>query len=258
MSGRARTRRARTHGVALQERLQQSQYRDMCGRFAAQLPPELIARLFETTGDLPNLGPNWNVCPTQPALVVRRHPASGERRLDALTWGLVPHFTKDLKTARRPVNARAETVATSGMFSGAFKARRCIVPMDAFYEWRAGADGKQPFAIARADGTPLALAGLWEGWRSPDGEALRTFTIVTTAANATLSQLHERMPVVLEPGDWPLWLGEAPGDAAVLLRAAGDNVLRFWAVSRAVNNVRNSSADLLLPVDETGKASAAF
>ncbi len=217
----------------------------MCGRFAAQLPPDMIARLFRTAGDLPKLGPSWNVCPTQPALVVRRHPATGERRLDALTWGLVPHFTKDLKTARRPINARAETVATSGLFSGAFKARRCIVPADAFYEWKSLPQGKQPYAIARADGAPVALAGLWEGWRSPEGETLRSFTIVTTTANATMSALHERMPVILEQNDWPLWLGEAEGDAAGLLRPAAEGVVRFWPVSRAVNSAKSNGAELL-------------
>jgi putative SOS response-associated peptidase YedK len=222
----------------------------MCGRFAAQLPPDMIARLFNTVGDLPNLGPNWNVCPTQPALVVRRHPASGERRLDALVWGLVPHFTKDLKSARRPINARAETAASSGMFRGALASRRCIVPADAFYEWRATPAGKQPYAIARADGLPLALAGLWEGWRSPEGETLRTFTILTTTANATMSRLHERMPVILEAADWAAWLGEMPVDAGKLLQPAGDAVVRVWAVSQAVNNVRNNGAALLEPVEE--------
>jgi hypothetical protein len=108
----------------------------MCGRYASHLPPEEIARLFSTVGDLPNIGPNWNVAPTDPAMVVRRHPTSGERRLDLLRWGLVPHFTKDLKAAQRPINARAETAATSGMFRGTLAGRRCIVPADAFYEWK--------------------------------------------------------------------------------------------------------------------------
>ena len=101
--------------------------------------------------------------------MVRRHPETGERRLDALRWGLVPHFTKDLKACKRPINARSETIG-SGMFRGALAARRCLVPADAFYEWKAVADGKQPYAIARADGAPLAFAGLWEGWRDPAGE----------------------------------------------------------------------------------------
>lgn len=222
----------------------------MCGRYASFLPAEALARLFDTINAVPNAPPSWNVAPSQSAMVVRRQPQSGERHLDRLVWGLIPHFTKDLKAARKPINARSETAATSGMFRGALAARRCLVPADAFYEWRAMADGKQPYAIARRDGAPMAFAGLWEGWRSPDGDALRSFTIMTTAANATMSALHPRMPVILEPADWPAWLGEADGDARGLLRPAADDVLRFWPVSRAVNNVRNDSAELLDAIDD--------
>ncbi len=124
----------------------------MCGRFASQLPPELLRRAFAALGDVPNTAPSWNVPPTQAALVVRRHPRTGERRLDALRWGLVPHFTKDLKACKRPINARSESIAGSGMFRSALATRRCLVPADAFYEWKALPDGKQPYAIARADG----------------------------------------------------------------------------------------------------------
>jgi putative SOS response-associated peptidase YedK len=219
----------------------------MCGRYASHLPPEEIARLFSTVGDLPNIGPNWNVAPTDPAMVIRRHPASGERRLDLLRWGLVPHFTKDLKAAKRPINARAETAETSGMFRGALTARRCLVPADAFYEWKTTPDGKAPYAVARVDGAPMAFAGLWEGWRSPEGETLRTFAILTTAANAAMSQVHTRMPVVLERSDWPAWLGETEASPGDLLRPAADGVLRIWPVSRAVNNVRNNGPALLEP-----------
>jgi putative SOS response-associated peptidase YedK len=119
-----------------------------------------------------------------------------------------------------------------------------------FYEWRHIRDGRHPYAIARRDGMPLALAGLWEGWRSPDGEALRTFAILTTSANGTMVQLHERMPVILEPADWPRWLGEAEGDPAVLMRPAADNVLHLWPVSRAVNAVRNNGPKLLDRIDD--------
>jgi putative SOS response-associated peptidase YedK len=173
-------------------------------------------------------------------------PETGERRLDALKWGLIPHFAKDLKAARKPINARSETAGTSGMFRGALASRRCIVPADAFYEWRAMGDGKQPYAIARRDGEPLAFAGLWEGWRSPDGETLRTFAILTTSANAIMSAIHERMPVILEPADWHAWLDG--GDE--LLRPAGSDVLQMWPVSRAVNNVRNNGAELLDRIDD--------
>jgi putative SOS response-associated peptidase YedK len=218
----------------------------MCGRFVSLLPPEALARLFATTNPLPNLAATWNLAPSQDAPVVRRHPETGERHLDLLRWGFLPHFTKDPATARRPINARAETVATSGMFRAAFAARRCLVPAAAFYEWSKPA--KQPHAVARADGETMALAGLWEGFRWPDGRVERSFVIITTAANASLAALHDRMPVVLEPADWPLWLGEATGDAAALLRPAGEKVLRVWAVGRQVNSPRNDGADLLLPV----------
>ena len=217
----------------------------MCGRFASQLPPELLRRAFAALGDIPNTPPSWNIAPTQAALVVRRHPETGERRLDALRWGLVPRFTKDLKACKRPINARSETIG-SGMFQGGLAARRCLVPADAFYEWKTVADGKQPYAIARTDGAPLAFAGLWEGWRDPAGEVLRTFTIATTAANEDMAQLHERMPVILEPAAWPVWMGEEVGDFAALLRPAPAGTVRLWPVSRAVNSVRNNGPELLV------------
>ncbi len=223
----------------------------MCGRYASYLPPEAIRAAFRSRNALVNHPPNWNVAPTQPAMVLRRHPETGERHLDVLRWGLIPHFTKDLKAARKPINARSETVASSGMFRGALAARRCLVPVDAFYEWRAMADGKQPYAIARQDGTPMAMAGLWEGWRAPDGEVMRTFAILTTAANATMSALHERMPVILEPEDWPAWLGEeVVDDLATLMLPALEGVLHLWPVSRAVNSVRNNGAELLDRIDD--------
>ena len=220
----------------------------MCGRFASFLPAEAIARTFGTRNPLPNIAPSWNLAPSQDALVVRRHPGTGGRHLDVLRWGLVPYFTKDLASARKPINARAETVASSGMFREAFARRRCLVPAMAFYEWKPAPGGKQPFAIARTDAQPMALAGLWEGWRSPDGETLRTFAIVTTDANMSLRELHDRMPVVLEPADWPVWLGEAEGDPRELLIPANESVLRVWPVSPSLNKPRNNSPDLLDPV----------
>ena len=236
--------------MALAKRERTGQSRTMCGRYASTLAPELLRRAFAALGDTPNTPPSWNVAPMQTALVVRRHPGTGERRLDALRWGLVPHFTKDLKACRRPINARAETMASMSMFRGALAARRRLVPAAAFYEWKAMPSGKQPYAIARADGAPLAFAGLWEDWRNSAGEGLRTFTIATTAASADLSRLHHRVPVILEPEAWPVWLGEEPGDYASLLRPAPVGTLRLWPVSRAVNNVRNNGPELLDRVDD--------
>ncbi|MCA7118287.1 MAG: SOS response-associated peptidase [Acidibrevibacterium sp.] len=221
----------------------------MCGRYASFLPPEAIARLCRTTGALPNVAPSWNVAPSHQAMVVRRHPETGERHIDLLTWGLVPPWTKDLRAARRPINARAETVATSPMFPHAFARRRALIPAQAFYEWqRTGNGSKQPFAIARRDGETLAFAGLWDGWRSPEGEVLRSFAIIVTAANATMAPIHDRMPVILAPKHWPLWLGETEGDAASLLHPASGDTLRVWPVSTRVNRPANNDADLLAPL----------
>ncbi len=219
----------------------------MCGRYASFLPPEMIARLFGAVNPLPNLRATWNMTPMMQAPVIRLHPDTHERHLDALTWGFVPAFTKSLKEARKPINARAETVATSGMFRAAFAKRRCIVPASAFYEWRADPGGKTPFAIARADGEPMAFAGIWEGWRSPEGDILRTFAILTTTANQPMSALHERMPVILEQADWPAWLNEVEADPVSLLRPSPEDVLRLWPVGKRVGNVRNDGPELLAP-----------
>ena len=219
----------------------------MCGRYAAILPADTLAALFKIAGPPPNWAPTWNMAPTRSAPVVRLHPETRARHLDLLRWGLVPHWVKSLKETRQPINARSETLAVTPMFRDAFARRRCLVPADAFYEWHVSDEGRQPWAIARTDGAPLVFGGVWEGWRAPDGEVIRSFTIATTAACPTLRPLHERMPVVLEEADWPLWLGEVPGDVVRLLRPSAA-AFNTWMVSAAVNNVRNDSADLLEPV----------
>ena len=219
----------------------------MCGRYASFLPAEALRALFHTVNPTPNWEPTWNMAPTRNAPVVRLHPETRARHLDLLRWGLVPHWAKDAKSARQPINARAETVATAPMFRDALGRRRCLVPADVFYEWQATEHGKQPVAVAREDGQPMVFAGLWEGWRGPDGTVLRSFTIVTTNANTTLRPIHERMPVILEPADRPAWLGEVAADPAVLLRPS-EAALRAWRIGTAVNNVRNDSAALLEPL----------
>jgi putative SOS response-associated peptidase YedK len=228
----------------------------MCGRYAAILPADHIAALFQTKGPIPDWAGTWNMAPTRDAPVVRLHPETGERHLSLLRWGLVPHWVKDPKTTRQPINARGETIASTPMFRDAFARRRCLVPADAFYEWQAAPEGKLPWAIARADAGCLVFAGLWEGWRGPDGAVIRSFTIVTTSANDALRPLHERMPVVLEEADWPVWLGEtreASGgqvderSPANLIRPSAA-AFRTWRVATTVNNVRHDAASLLDPV----------
>jgi putative SOS response-associated peptidase YedK len=225
--------------------------RGMCGRYANYLPPDLIAKLFTTVNPPPNFQPTWNLAPTDDALVIRSDRSSGERHLDVLKWGLVPYFTRGAKPARKPINARSETVALSGMFKAAFAERRCLVPAAAYYEWRDEPDGgKTPFAVARVDGKPVAFAGIWEQWRNPDGGILQTFATMTTDANQQLAAIQERMPVIIEKDAWPLWMGEVEGDILSLLRPGPEHVLRVWPVGKRVGNVKNNGPALLEPEPE--------
>jgi putative SOS response-associated peptidase YedK len=220
----------------------------MCGRYASRESAADLALRFRIHGPLPDVAPSWNIAPSQDAPVIRRHPATGVHHLDLLNWGLLPHWTKDRKSARRPINARAETLATSAFFRGAFAARRAIVPADAFYEWQRSGTHKQPYAIARNDRDILAMAGIWEGWRSPDGGTVRSFAIVTTSANTEMAPIHDRMPVILAPAEWDIWLDGPPDQAVSLLRPAPAATLRLWPISTRVNKPSENDPELLEPL----------
>ncbi|TCI00776.1 SOS response-associated peptidase [Roseococcus sp. SYP-B2431] len=166
-------------------------------------------------------------------LVIRRHPETGERRMDKLIWGLLPHDTLDPRSAPRPTHARAETIATHPVFTGAFRARRAIVPATEFYLRNTqGARGPRRYAVARRDGEPLGLAALWEGFRWPNGRVTRSYCIVTVAANEMIAPFHDRMPLVLEKADVGVWLGEVAGDPAALLRPPAADVLGCRSLGR--------------------------
>lgn len=219
----------------------------MCGRMIQMTPLEVLRQIFGFTG-APNLRPRYNLAPTQDAAVIR--DAGRGREIALLRWGLVPSWAKDASGAAKLINARSETAADKPSFRSAFAQRRCLVPVDGFYEWQAAGEGrrKQPFVIRRPDHAPFALAGLWERWQGPEG-VLETFTVLTTAANRTLSALHERMPVVLAPGDWSLWLDPAAPPPVVtdLLRPAPDDALAMSPVSQRVGVVANDDPALLEP-----------
>jgi len=223
----------------------------MCGRYVASTPPDQLAELFGVTDvQAGDLGPRWNVAPTMGVYAVAEG-ADGERRLGALRWGLVPWFATDPGGGAKMINARAETVAEKPAFRRALERRRCLLPADGFYEWLRTGKERLPHLFAAADGSVLAFAGLWEAWRpkdDPDAAPLRTCTIITTKANATMRPIHDRMPVVLAPEAWTRWLNRAPAraaDLADLLGPPADDLLVSRAVSTRVNNVKNEGADLL-------------
>ena len=183
--------------------------------------------------------------------MVRYDIGAGQRSLDLLRWGLVPHWAKAINVGFANINAKAEGIETRPAFRDAFQRRRCLVPVDSFYEWKKTATGKQPYAIALADRRLMALAGLWENWRAPTGEWVRTFAIITTRPNELCAELHNRMPVVLGPASWPAWLGEDPADPRqlkALLAPYPSQAMICWLVSRRVGNVKNNDPSLIEPL----------
>jgi putative SOS response-associated peptidase YedK len=226
----------------------------MCGRFAQERPASDLAEIFAAEPLADDPGPRYNVAPTDDALVVVQR--EDRRAITAYRWGLVPHWATDLKSGSRMFNARAETITTSPAFRAAFARRRCLVPVEAFYEWKREGSVRQPFAIRREDGRPLVLAGVWAGWRDPasDPEAplvRRTFSIVTTAPNEAMAALHDRMPVIVPDDAWDRWLDPAPGDdgeLVAMLQPSDAVELRIHPVERLVNDVRRDGPELLVPL----------
>ncbi len=225
----------------------------MCGRFTLATP---IASLVDMFGSLafPNgIRPRFNIAPTQPVLCVREY--DGQRQAASLRWGLVPFWAKDLKIGAKMINARSETVATKPSFRTPFKRRRCLVIADGFYEWKKTDSGKQPFYI-QVDQRPFCMAGLWESWRDKslnDPMEIETCTVLTTAANEMMEPLHDRMPVILAPDQYPLWLdshfSEVETLEGMLQSYPGDSMTAF-PVSRDVNKPINDSADCIQPIPE--------
>jgi putative SOS response-associated peptidase YedK len=229
----------------------------MCGRVRLSSDVSEIKLVFSIPPDrpTPNIAPSWNVAPTDPLPVVRYDARAGERSLDVMRWGLVPFWAKDIKVGFANINAKAEGIESKPAFREAFQRRRCLVPVDNFYEWKKTAAGKQPYAIVLADRQLMALAGLWETWRSPAGERVRSFAIITTAPNELCAELHNRMPVVLKPEGWPAWLGEEPADAPQLkamLAPYPSEEMVAWPVSPRVGNLKNNDPSLIEPITGVG------
>lgn len=223
----------------------------MCGRYVASSPTSVLAAYFEVDEVAAETeGPNFNVAPTDPVPAVAVS-SGGVRRLGLYRWGLVPSWSKSAAGGARMINARAETVLAKPAFRAAFARRRCLLPADGFYEWARPPDGpKQPWFVHRADGAPLAMAGLWEVWRNEAGDLLRTCSVITTGANGLMAPIHDRMPVLIDPDRWGRWLDRANEDLAelaTLLVPPDDRLLERYRVSTLVNSVRNNGPELLDP-----------
>jgi putative SOS response-associated peptidase YedK len=224
----------------------------MCGR--ARLPTDYsqikIQLRLSDFAPAPNLRPSWNVAPTDDMFCVVCDAETGGRFGRIMRWGLIPAWSRDGKLKFPTFNARSETVASTPAFREAWRAgRRCLVVTDGFYEWRKG--DRQPFAIACTKGKLTVLAGLWEDWRSPKGETIRTCTVLTTDANALLAPLHDRMPVILAEKDWPQWLGEVPAaeeELRGLLKPFSSEEMQLWPVDRRVGSVKNNDPSLAEPI----------
>jgi putative SOS response-associated peptidase YedK len=229
----------------------------MCGRITQKSSPNRLGLGLTTVNlvePLYTLPPKYNGAPGQEHWVIRQNPKTDERTLDRLWWGLIPYWCKDASGGRKPINAKSETVASLPSFRDAYRGRRCLLPVDNFFEWRAikGARAKQPYAIAMRSGQPFALAGIWENWQKPGTEEwLRTFAIITTTANDLVRDIHDRMPVIVPPASYDRWLSAIEPDPRDMLVPYPPELMRMWPISTRVNKPEHDDPAILEPLQET-------
>ena len=226
----------------------------MCGRYFSTSDKQTIAERFQlrTMPDVA-LAPNYNIAPTTFEPVVRIGRDSGERELELMRWGLVPHFAKSLADFKgfSTFNARAETLLTSATWRVPFKKRRCLVPADGFYEWKKLDDSpkpaKEPYAITLTNGEPMAFGGIWDAWKDADGKWLQSFSIITTEANEIMATIHTRMPVIVHRRDWVEWLDrdDSLPPPVHLLRQYESDAMQLARCNPLVGNVRNNGPEML-------------
>lgn len=219
----------------------------MCGRYSLKADISQLAMRFEFAADDVVHKPAYNIAPTQQVLTVTNN--DGERHAEYMRWGLIPFWAKDMKIGYRMINARGETVAEKPSFRAALRKRRCLILADGFYEWqKLGGKQKRPMRITLKSGEPFAFAGLWETWKDPAGELVKSCTIITTSANEFLSPIHERMPVILPREQESFWLDREIEDPVALSSAIAsyaDDELDAFEVSTLVNNTRNNGPELI-------------
>jgi putative SOS response-associated peptidase YedK len=224
----------------------------MCGRYRLSRRKQLIEEHFDTAPWDDDWNPRYNIAPTQPVPIIRQHPKEPVRLLSLMKWGLVPSWAKDTSSAARMINARSETAHTLPAFREPMRLRRCLIPADAFYEWKRTGTSKQPFCFEVNDAALFAFAGLWDGWKNPEGQWVKTCTILTTTPNAVTSAVHDRMPVILHKDDYDAWLDPGMTDVKIvleLLKPYDARLMQCYPVSTRINHVANDGEECSRPVE---------
>jgi putative SOS response-associated peptidase YedK len=233
----------------------------MCGRFRLSRRKQIIEEHFDTADWQDDWSPRYNIAPTQPVPVIRQHPKEPVRQISTMGWGLVPHWAQDASVAARTINARSETAAEKPAFRDPIRFRRCLIPADGFYEWKRTGTSKQPFCFEVKKGELFAFAGLWDGWKNTEGQWIKTCSILTTTPNAVTSAVHDRMPVILDPDTYDLWLDPGMQNAAVvseLLKPYDARFMRSYPVSTRINHVANDDEECSRHVEVTEAQSNLF
>ena len=228
----------------------------MCGRYRLSRRKQIIEEQFDAADWQDDWNPRYNIAPTQPVPVIRRHPEEPIRQISTMRWGLVPYWAKDPSITTGTINAKSETAATKPAFRDPLKFRRCLIPADGFYEWQRKGNSKQPFCFEVNNGGLFAFAGLWDGWKDSSGRWVKTCSILTTTPNAVTSAIHDRMPVILDPNSYDLWLDPGMQNVAAiseLLKPYDARLMRCYPVSTRINHVANDDAECSRPV-ETAEA----
>jgi putative SOS response-associated peptidase YedK len=218
----------------------------MCGRYRLSRRKQILEEHFSTVSWDDDWTPRYNIAPTQPVPILRQNSKEPVRAISLVRWGLIPSWSKDSSASAKMINARLETAATLPALRDAMKSRRCIIPADGFYEWQKKGNAKQPYCFEVSDGSLFAFAGIWDRWKAPCGQWIKSCSILTTNANAVTSPVHDRMPVILDPDGYDLWLDPGMKNVSVvseLLKPYDARLMRCYPVGARINQVANDDAE---------------
>jgi putative SOS response-associated peptidase YedK len=222
----------------------------VCNRYRLTYAKPYLAERFDASGEIEER-PRYNIAPTQQVITVRMEDGKKTRKFTTMRWGLIPCWAKDMSIGTQTLNARSETVTTKPAFREPILTKRCLIPADGFYEWKKTGSVKQPYCFEVGEGEVFALAGLWDQWKSLEGQIIESCTVLTTSANCLVAEMHDRMPVIVPPDKYDVWLDPDVNDFNVIrdiLRPYDANLMRRYPVSRKLNNSRIDDAESALPV----------